>query len=286
MAPAIVTGVSPALGPSSGGQTVTITGTTLGTNNADIIGITFGGNPATSIVWSSATSVQCVTPAGTVGTAVIQVTNTSIGAGTETSTALYAWAEPITITSISQPFGTPDGANVVTITGTNLSIASFAAINSIKFGETNATSLTRVDNSSLTCVVPQHAVGMVDVVVKPFTNMSNLTLTSAYDYTLQSMYMSKLTGVSTSTAGKYNFVVSLSNKWVGLGQGSSSSTTQGLIITVTDQNGQKLRVSEVSLSGSKLSFTAMASSTTPGALFDVAVTTSGAVTTWDKYLAQ
>jgi hypothetical protein len=77
-----VTTVVPAEGPTSGGTTVTVSGTGLTSTTA----VTFGGNPAPFTVISD-TAVSAVTPAGTAGAVDVVVSNdagsaTAVGAFT------------------------------------------------------------------------------------------------------------------------------------------------------------------------------------------------------------
>ena len=62
-----ITGISPATGSSSGGTTVTITGTDLTGATA----VNFGGTAALSYTVNSATSISAVSPVGSVGTVYI-----------------------------------------------------------------------------------------------------------------------------------------------------------------------------------------------------------------------
>jgi hypothetical protein len=68
------TAVTPNTGLTTGGTTVTITGTGFSYDTA----VTFGGSAATSVVVSGSTSVTCVTPAHAAGAVNIVVTKPSI----------------------------------------------------------------------------------------------------------------------------------------------------------------------------------------------------------------
>src|SRR6185312_3387631 len=59
IAPPTITSVSPATGPSTGGNSVTITGTNL----LEAQTVTFGGTVATSFTVNSSTSITAVVPA-------------------------------------------------------------------------------------------------------------------------------------------------------------------------------------------------------------------------------
>ena len=69
--PPSIGGVSPPTGSAAGGTLITISGS----NFNGVTSVTVGGNPATSVSTVSATSVTAVTPAGTVGSADVVVTN-------------------------------------------------------------------------------------------------------------------------------------------------------------------------------------------------------------------
>lgn len=65
-----VTSIAPTSGPTAGGTSVTITGTNL----SGATGVTIGGVAATSLSANTATSITCVTPAGTAGAKDVVVT--------------------------------------------------------------------------------------------------------------------------------------------------------------------------------------------------------------------
>jgi len=75
------------------------------------------------------------------------------------------------ITGINPEYGLTTGAHTVTITGTG-----FAGTPSVTFGGTAATDVVVVSGTSLTCTVPAHAVGAVDVVVE------SSTLSGVFEY--------------------------------------------------------------------------------------------------------
>lgn len=79
-----VTSVLPSIGPSTGGTSVTITGTGF----YDVSGVTFAGVAATSYTVNSPTSITAVTPAGTEGTASVNVTTAY---GTNANNTLYTY---------------------------------------------------------------------------------------------------------------------------------------------------------------------------------------------------
>lgn len=91
--PPAVTGITPAIGPSAGGTSVTVAGTNFGVLTPT--SIAFGSSAATSVVCSSATQCTATSPAGT-GTVDVRVT-----VGGQTSAAVpasrFTYNQPPTI---------------------------------------------------------------------------------------------------------------------------------------------------------------------------------------------
>ncbi|MCU1430097.1 MAG: hypothetical protein JWL83_4097 [Actinomycetia bacterium] len=154
-----VTGVNPVTGPISG-KAVTLTGTNF--QSGGVATVTFDGLAATSVVVVDDTTITCVAPANTVGTANIVVTLTGTGpARTGTLAAGFTYVAPAPA-SLSPSEGSNLGGLAVTITGTYFG----SAINAVTIGGVAATSIVRVSETSITCVTPAHALpGAVDVVV-------------------------------------------------------------------------------------------------------------------------
>ncbi|WP_405575361.1 IPT/TIG domain-containing protein [Streptomyces sp. NBC_01167] len=138
----VVTGVAPSNGPTSGGTSVTLTGT--GFTGATTV--TFAGVPATSFTVNSATQITAVTPAGSAGAAVVTVTTPG---GVSTPDAFFFYAAPPVLNSASPVLGPTAGGVVVTLTGSSLLNAS-----AVRFGTTNATSFTVVSATQITATAP------------------------------------------------------------------------------------------------------------------------------------
>jgi len=162
-----ITGVSPSSGITSGGTSVTITGTNL-TGTTDV---KFGGTSATSIVVVNSTTITCDTPAHAAGAVDVQVFNP---AGNPTLVNGYTYLAA-TLTSISPNFGALAGGTAVTLTGT-----LFTGATDVKFDGTSATSIVVVNSTTITCNTPAHAAGLVDVQV--FTPLGNPTLVNGFSY--------------------------------------------------------------------------------------------------------
>ena len=79
-----VSSISPRVGGVVGGTAVTITGTDF----TGATGVTIGGVAATSLLVVSATSITCVTPAGSAGVGSVVVTN---GSGSNGANSLFVY---------------------------------------------------------------------------------------------------------------------------------------------------------------------------------------------------
>ena len=153
--PPTVVNVSPNQGPTSGGTTVTVTGTGFVNGSTTV---KFGGNPATSVNVTSATSLTAVSPAGAVGTVDVKVT-TAFGTSATTATDRFTYGAAPTVTAISPNTGPSTGGTVVTITGTGFSTPA-----SVFFGSVAATAVVVNSATKITATSPA-GTGAVDVTV-------------------------------------------------------------------------------------------------------------------------
>jgi RHS repeat-associated protein len=110
LAPPTVASITPNRGKTSGGDSVTVTGSNF---DAGATTLTIGAAAATNVVVVSPTSLTATTPAGNAGAASVTVT-TAGGSGTLTSG--FTYVPPPTITSFTPAQG-PAGTSV-TINGT------------------------------------------------------------------------------------------------------------------------------------------------------------------------
>ncbi|WP_180336097.1 putative Ig domain-containing protein [Pleomorphomonas diazotrophica] len=118
---AAISGVAPNTGPTTGGTTVTLTGTGF----TGTTGVTFGGTAGTSVNVVSDTSLTVVTPAGTIGAVAVAVTN---GVGTGTLPSAYTYALASQTISFANPgaqsFGTSPTLTATADSGLAVSFAS------------------------------------------------------------------------------------------------------------------------------------------------------------------
>jgi len=171
--PPTVTSISPATGTTGGGTTVTITGTFFALSAT----VTLGGNPCTSAVVGSSTSITCVTPAHAAGAVSLVVTNANSGlSGSAAGAFTYIVSPAPAVTSISPASGPTAGNTLVTITGTG-----FLAGATAKVGGATCTSPTVVSVTTITCRTPAHVVGAADVRVTN-TDAQSSTLSSGFTY--------------------------------------------------------------------------------------------------------
>jgi uncharacterized protein YhjY with autotransporter beta-barrel domain len=186
--PPTVTSISPTAGPTSGGTTVTLTGT----NFTGVTAVTFGATAATGFTFINATTITATAPAGSAGTIDIRVTT---GGGTSATSAAdqFTYVTAPTVTAVSPTAGPTGGGTTVTITGSGFAAA--AGTGAVKFGATNAT-YTINSNTQITATSPANSAGTYDITV---TTVGGTSATSAAD---QYTYVAAPTVTSISpTAG-------------------------------------------------------------------------------------
>jgi hypothetical protein len=176
---ATVSSVLPGAGLTTGGTSVTITGTgfVAGTE------VRFGGTAATSVTVVGPTSIVAVTPAGAAGTVSVSVTTPAGATGSLTNAFTFVSGSP-SITAISPARGPKAGGTPVTITGAN-----FAGGATVKLGGRPASDVLVVSATMLTAVTGQAPSGgkpgslqVVDVSVSN-PNGRSATLKKAFTYT-------------------------------------------------------------------------------------------------------
>ena len=140
----VITGLNPAYGPTSGGNTVAI----LGSDFTGATSVTFGGVAATNVTVVSDAQLNVTAPAGTSGYATVTVTN-PVGSASTSGSTQYLYADDPVISAVSPSSGPNSGGTPVTITGTG-----FAGVTGVTFGVAPATSFTVVSDSEITAVVP------------------------------------------------------------------------------------------------------------------------------------
>jgi large repetitive protein len=164
-----LTAVAPQVGPTAGGQSVTLMGTGFRTD----MQVWFGGDLATlGSVDPAGTSATVTTPAH--AAIVVDVAVMTPG-GSDTLHGGYTYVVAPTLTAVSPGNGPTAGGTSVTITGTHLS-----GTTGVTFAGVAATDVMVVNDSTLTATTPAHTADFVDVVVT--TAGGSDTLGFAFEY--------------------------------------------------------------------------------------------------------
>jgi hypothetical protein len=222
-----ITAFTPTSGPTTGGTTVTVSGTNLTGASA----VKFGTTPATSITVTSATTIKAKTKAHAAGTVAISVT-TAGSTATSTKDFRFVAAVP-TITTFSPTSGPTTGGTTVTLTGTALTAAS-----AVKFGTTAATSFTVTNPTTITADTKAHAAATVKISV----TTAGGTATSATDFkfvTVQNQapytYAATSPKFNTAGTGSLSFTTKAVGDLVAVWAQASGSNT---LTSITDTNGR------------------------------------------------
>jgi hypothetical protein len=145
--------VTPASGPTTGGTTVTITGTGF----SGATKVAFGAIAATGFTVVSNTVITAVTPAEVGGTRPVYV----ITPGGRSSAGTFTFvASPPSVTAVTPSSGPKAGGTTVTITGTG-----FGGATKVAFGAVLATNFTVVSATEITAVTPGQGAGTRPVLV-------------------------------------------------------------------------------------------------------------------------
>ena len=150
-------GLNPNSGPTTGGTTVTITGTGFSGATA----VNFGTTPAASFAVTSSTTITAVSPPGTGGVDVTVTTPQGTSATSPADVFTY-FQYPPTVTGISPRTGATGGGTPVTITGTGF-ISPTGTV-TVFFGPNQATNVKVVSATTITAVSPP-GTGSVNVMV-------------------------------------------------------------------------------------------------------------------------
>lgn len=197
-----VTAVSPNAGPTSGTNSVTITGTNLSGATA----VTFGATAATGYTVISPTQITATVPAGSATTINVRVTT---GGGTSGLAVgnQYTYVAAPTVTTISQNAGPLAGGTTVVITGTGFSDAP--GTGAVKFGAANAT-YTINSNTQITATSPANAAGPYNVTVTTPGGASATSASNEFTY-VAAPTVTSLSPTTGSTNGAQTVVITGTN---------------------------------------------------------------------------
>jgi len=155
-------GLTPNSGTSLGGTTVTLSGMGLLEFSAGVPFITFDGIPATNVTVIDDATVTCETPAGLAST-LVTVDVVNLNGSTSLESAFRYHALP-TVSGITPDQGASPGGTLVTITGSGFAVDQ-PGDHTVMIGGAVASSVSVVDDNTLTCLLPAHSGGPSDVIV-------------------------------------------------------------------------------------------------------------------------
>jgi hypothetical protein len=187
--PTTMTGISPASGPTAGGNTVTITGS--GFTGATAVLFQQNAN-FTSFIKNASFTVDSDTqitatvppaPGNITGVAQVSVFSPLGPAGLLN---VYHYVGP-TVTSLPVNFGSVAGGSTLSIKGTG-----FTSGATVQFGSTPAASVTVLSSTSLKAVIPPGSPGVVDVTVTTPDSTSPVVSGDKFTY----VALPTITGVS------------------------------------------------------------------------------------------
>ncbi|MDA0353708.1 MAG: IPT/TIG domain-containing protein [Chloroflexi bacterium] len=168
----VVTSVSPPSGPTTGGTTITIVGTSFRSGAT----VSVGNTAATAVVVVNATTITAVTPARAVGLVGVRVTNSDTQSGLLADSFTYIAAPAPLVTTVVPATGPTVGGTAVTISGTG-----FVAGATVTFDGVAATAVNVTNSTTITATTPAHATGAVAVAVRNPDSQSG-TLASGFVY--------------------------------------------------------------------------------------------------------
>jgi hypothetical protein len=138
-----LTALSVAIGPSSGGTSVIISGTGFSGATA----VDFGSAPAASFVLNSPNSISAVTPTTVAGTVHVTVT-TAGGPNLPTAIDQFTFVAAPVVSKVSPNHGPVTGGTLLTLTGSHLS-----AVNAVFMGDQQV-GFNPVSDTVITLVTP------------------------------------------------------------------------------------------------------------------------------------
>jgi heme/copper-type cytochrome/quinol oxidase subunit 2 len=167
-----ITSVSPNTGSTAGGTAVTISGASF-QNGATV---TFGAFPAPNVTVVNSTTITATTPLGPANDQLaVDVTVTNPDAKSTTQTQGFTYSVPaLAIDSVSPSNVITTGGQQITITGAGFTTAATPSV-TIGGIAVPSSSFYIVNAVTINAIVPVHAAGGADVVVKMGNNTATKT---------------------------------------------------------------------------------------------------------------
>ncbi|HUA15107.1 MAG TPA: IPT/TIG domain-containing protein [Verrucomicrobiae bacterium] len=199
--PPTLSGISPAVGPLTGGASVTI----AGANFLPGAKVTLAGTPAWNVIANS-TSISATTPAHAAGLADLVVINPDGQFATATGAYSYQQPAPV-VSSVSPASGSTNGGTIVVVSGTN-----FLPAPTVAFGGVPA-AVTSASANSITVSAPAFSTtGPADVTVSNSDSQFS-TLSGGFNYVTPgpTPTVSSISSASGATAGGASVTINGSN---------------------------------------------------------------------------
>ena len=210
-APPTLTGVSPVTGPLTGGKTLNLTGTGF----LGVRSITVGGTLCEAPKPTTGTQATCVLPAKAAGSYNVVITNSDGQRSTQTINYIYQDAP--SLASISPSSGTPQGGELLTLTGSN-----FLTGLTVTVGDSPCVGGTAISSTVATCTLPAKLAGNYDVII---TNPDAQTTGNLVKYT----YDQCATKCGGTGNGCYDNSAAITNACATLQDGTETSITPKII---------------------------------------------------------
>jgi subtilisin family serine protease len=172
-----VSGLSPDMGPVTGGTSVIVSGSDFSGATA----VTFGGVAASRFVVLSGTRIRATTPARPEGTVQVEVTAPG-GRSADTLADDFTYVAAPTISSLSPDSGPTAGGTSVTIEGSGF--VKLSGATAVTFGGVSATSYSVDSSTRITATAPAHLAGTVRVQVTAAGGATSDVVADDYTYVL------------------------------------------------------------------------------------------------------
>lgn len=215
-----VTQLSATTASTTGGSTVTVTGTALG----DVTRVTAGGVAAATVTRTSPTSLSFTVPAHAPGVGDVLLTSPA-GSSVATAAGRLTWVAPAApvVTALSAATGSTAAPTTLTVTGSGLAQAVGVTVAGV------GVPFTVVGDTSLRLTVPAHAPGSGPVLVAAKYTKSLASAATAFTWVAPAAPV--ITSLS-ATSGSALAVTSVGITGTGLGQVTGASVA-GVVVPVT-----------------------------------------------------
>jgi len=169
-----ISSVGPNSGPTTGGTSVTVSGTGF-TSSASV---SFGGVTAPTVTYVSSTELQAIAPSHASGTVSVAVAESPHNqSATLAGGFTYSSSTSVSVSAVSPSQGPTTGGTVVTVTGTGFQTGA-----TVVFGGIQSTAVTITSPTQIDAMSPSESSGSVALNVTDTDGQSG-SMPSAFTYT-------------------------------------------------------------------------------------------------------